>query len=276
MSNRIAALLALAGDATGELRRDAEVLLCHVLQRPRSYLYTWPEQELDPAQADAFRKVLAARREGAPVAYLTGTREFWSLALGVTHHTLIPRPETERLVEIALGLPLPDEALVVDLGTGSGAVALALASERKNWRISAVDRSEDALAVARDNAQRLGLAVRCHAGDWFTPVQDECFDLVISNPPYLDADDPHLGEGDLRFEPRDALVARGGALAAIETIANSAPAQLRAGGWLLFEHGCEQGEAVAAILREVGFSGVQTWQDMAGLDRVSGGRWETP
>ena len=171
MTNRVAALLALAGDPTGELRRDAEVLLCHVLLSPRSYLYTWPERELDPAQADAFRRLLAERRDGTPVAYLTGTREFWSLALGVTSNTLIPRPDTERLVEIALGLPLPDEAVVVDLGTGSGAVALALASERKTWRISAVDSSEDALAVARDNAQRLGLAVRCHAGDWFEPVQ---------------------------------------------------------------------------------------------------------
>lgn len=268
----VAQLLAQARDLPGdEARREAEILLGHHLGRPRSYLYAWPDAPVDAATAAGFRAALAARRRGVPLAYLLGEREFWSLPLRVGEAVLIPRADTERLVERALQLPLPAAARVIDLGTGSGAVALALASERRAWDVAAVEESAAALAVAWDNGDRLGLPVRWLQGDWFAPVAGERFDLVVANPPYLDGDDPHLARGDLRFEPRRALVASGGALAAIEAIVSAAPRRLRPGGWLLLEHGCEQGAAVRARLRAAGFGDVSTSRDLAGRERVSGG-----
>lgn len=257
-----------------ELRRDAEVLLCALLQQSRSYLYTRPEAVPDEALAAEYRRQLEARRRGVPVAYLTGVREFWSLPLSVNEHTLIPRADTERLVEVALDCALPDDAKVLDLGTGSGAIALALASERPRWQVTAVDISVEALTLARSNGDRLiSGTVRWLQGSWFEPVEGESFDLIVANPPYLDSDDPHLQEGDLRFEPRQALVAGGGALAEVDSIVEAAPAHLRVNGWLLLEHGCEQGLAVRDRLQRVGLGEVETWQDLAGLDRVSGGQW---
>jgi release factor glutamine methyltransferase len=271
---QVSELLALAARLPGEdARREAEILLCHALDKPRSYLYAFADAAVDADRAQRYREAIAERARGVPVAYLLGAREFWSLPLKVSAATLIPRADTERLVEVALQLPLPERARVVDLGTGSGAIALALAHERPAWAVTGVDASADALAVARDNGAALGLPARWLHGDWFTPLPGERFDLVAANPPYLDADDPHLAQGDLRFEPRAALVAAGEALAAIRRIVTGAGAHLAPRGWLLLEHGCEQGAAVRVLLAEAGFVGVRTWQDLAGRDRVSGGQW---
>ena len=266
-------LLRRAGELPGdEPRRDREILLGHCLDRSRTWLYAWPDAEVTEEQAARFRQLLALRRSGTPVAYLTGRREFWSLDLEVNPQTLIPRPETETLVEWALSLPLPAVAEVLDLGTGSGAIALALASERPRWRVSAVDASAGALQVARANAGRLGLQrVTFLASDWYAALAGRRFDLLVSNPPYIDPDDPHLARGDLRFEPRAALVAPGSGMADLARLAAGAPAHLRPGGWLLLEHGYGQGAPVRALLAEAGFLAVQTRRDLAGRERVSGG-----
>ena len=269
---RVAELLAEARSLTGdEPRRDAEVLLCSALDKPRSYLFAWPEAEV----AERYRDLLARRRAGEPVAYLLRRREFWSLDLEVGSDVLIPRPETELLVELALGLPLADPtAQVLDLGTGSGAIALALASERPDWRVVAVDASASAIAVAERNRRRLGLDnVDLRAGDWFAPVGDARFAIVVSNPPYLAEDDPHLARGDLRSEPRAALVADDGGLGDLRRIVEGAPAHLLAGGWILLEHGMTQGEAVRACLHARGYEAVETRSDLAGRERVTLGRW---
>lgn len=266
-------LLRCGDDLPGDsARRDAEILLGHCLDRSRSWLYTWPEREVAVAQDQQYRRLLAARRHGQPIAYLVRQREFWSLPLEVDHHTLIPRPETETLVSLALALPLPADARVLDLGTGSGAIALALASERPGWQVSAVDASAGALAVARRNAARLALQrVSFVQSDWYSAVAGERFHLLVANPPYIDAGDEHLVQGDVRFEPRTALVAADAGLADLARLVAGASAQLHAGGWLLLEHGCGQGEAVRDLLRVAGFGEVTTHNDLAGLERISGG-----
>lgn len=259
----------LPGDSPG---RDAEILLGHCLGKSRTWLYTWPDADIDEVRADSFARLLRQRRRGVPVAYLTGRREFWSLDLEVSEHTLIPRPETESLVEWALQLPLPGAASVLDLGTGTGAIALALARERPGWRVMAVDASEQALAVARRNAVRLGLAgVEFMRSDWYRAVAGRRFDLLVANPPYIDGDDEHLSRGDVRFEPRSALVAGESGLADLGALVRGAPVHLHRGGWLLLEHGCDQGGPVRGLLRECGFSAVSTRRDLAGLERASGG-----
>lgn len=271
---RVAELLARGADLPGdESRREAEVLLCAALQRPRSYLFAWPEAEVAPAIAERYERWLAARREGRPIAYLLGQREFWSLNLAVSESTLIPRADTERLVEYALGLGLPADAAVVDLGTGSGAIALALARERPQWRITAVDVSAEALAVAKANAAEHGCAqIEFCLGSWFQPIPGKDFSLIVSNPPYLAVDDPHLAQGDLRFEPPQALVAGADGLDDFRCIVDGSMTRLKPGGWLLLEHGSSQGPAVRGLLQARGFVDVVTMRDLAAHERVSAAR----
>jgi len=259
----------LPGDSAA---RDAEILLGYCLGQSRAWLYARPEAAVPEDLQRRYTELLTRRERGEPVAYLTGEREFWSLSLAVTENVLIPRPETEILVEWALSLPLPGLASALDLGTGTGAIALALASERPQWHLEAVDCSEAALAVAADNASRNGLSrVRFARSDWFSALAGRRFDLLVSNPPYVDPADPCLAQGDLRFEPRGALAAGQSGLADLARIAEAAPAHLAPGGWLLLEHGSGQGEAVRALLRAAGFDAVETRRDLAGLERVSGG-----
>ncbi|MDM3871536.1 peptide chain release factor N(5)-glutamine methyltransferase [Porticoccus sp. W117] len=251
-------------------RLDVEVLLCHLLGKDRAFLYTWPDHQLNDARLADFYAAFERRKNGEPVAYIIGQREFWSLPLEVEPSTLIPRPETELLVEVALDLPLPEKAQVLDLGTGTGAIALALASERSGWQVDAVDVVEEAVALAERNRQTLQLNnARVWQSCWFQCVTANGYHLIVSNPPYIDPQDAHLQQGDVRFEPRSALVAQQSGLADIETIIACAPGHLQPGGWLLFEHGYDQGEAVQRLLTEGGFKQVETRQDLAGNDRVS-------
>ena len=255
-------------------RADAEILLAHLLSRPRSWLYAHGEEAIPPELASRYAALLQRRVAGEPVAYLVGRREFWSLDLEVGPSTLVPRPETELVVELALErLPAASAARVIDLGTGSGAIALAVAKERPRAQLTAVDASAPALAVAQRNAARLGLAqVRFLRSDWFSAVRDEVFDCVLANPPYLAEGDPHLREDSLPFEPVLALTSGQDGFDALRRICKDAPAHLRAGGWLLFEHGLAQGPQARALLEANGFVEVQTWRDLEGRDRVSGGR----
>jgi release factor glutamine methyltransferase len=259
---------------TGSARRDTEILLCHCLEKPRAWLYTWPEKPVPAECAQRFGQLLSRRRAGQPVAYLTGTREFWSLQLAVSSATLIPRPETETMVAWALELPLPEKTQVLDLGTGSGAIALAVASERACWQVTGVDSSEEALQVARCNAVSTALEqVSFAASDWFEALRGQRFHLLLANPPYIDRDDRHLESGDVRFEPRSALVSPQGGLADLALLVAGAPEQLLNGGWLLLEHGFEQAAAVREMLLDAGFSQVSTRRDLAGQERISGGCW---
>lgn len=262
-------------------RADAEILLAHVLGKARSYFVAWPEARLSAQDVAIFEALIARRAVGEPVAYLIGSRGFYGLDLAVSPAVLIPRPETELLVEAALArLPPPGAAAVcrvADLGTGSGAIALALASEiqsgRKDAQVVAVDVSPDALAQARANAARLGLAVDFRLGDWCGGLADEVFDMIVSNPPYIRADDAHLTQGDVRFEPALALASGADGLDAIRAIIACAPAHLKPGGWLLFEHGYDQAEAVAGLLRAAGWQTVASLIDLQGHARVTLGQW---
>jgi release factor glutamine methyltransferase len=255
-------------------RLDAEVLVMYACGLNRTELLTRAESPLTPAQSIHVEALIARRGAGEPVAYITGRREFWSLDLGVTRATLIPRPDTETLVEQALAL-IPDDASwrVADLGTGSGAIALALAHERPRCRIVATDISAPALAVARGNATRLGLhTVEWRQGSWQEPLGDECFDMIVSNPPYVRDDDPHLDQGDLRFEPAGALRAGHDGLDALRHLAHYTRPHLRPGGWLLLEHGYDQGAAVRQLLADAGYADVQTHIDYGGQERLTQAR----
>ncbi|HEY3645266.1 MAG TPA: peptide chain release factor N(5)-glutamine methyltransferase [Gammaproteobacteria bacterium] len=253
---------------------DAELLLAHVLGADRSHLRAHPEARLDASQAQRYAELVEARRRGEPIAYLTGEREFWSLRLKVTPATLIPRPETELLVEQALALiPAGADWQIADLGTGSGAIALAIAKERPRCRVSAVDVSADALAVARDNAQRLHIAnLEFLEGDWFAPLAARRFQMIVSNPPYVSIGDPHLAKGDLRFEPARALSSGGDGLEDIRRIAASAPAHLQPDGYLLLEHGFEQAASVRELLQGSGFTDARSVRDLGSHERISLGR----
>lgn len=253
-------------------RFDAEVLLAHVLESTRTFLYANPELELPQVRSDAFKKLLKLRVQGQPVAYLTGNIEFWSLPLKVSPAVLIPRPETELLVETVLEkIPPGVDWRLADIGTGSGAIALALASERDKCEIHATDISPAALDIARGNAKQLGFKqVHFHHGSWTDPLKGK-FHLIASNPPYVCSNDPHLEQGDLRFEPRVALTPGGDGLDAIREITRLAQPILVDGGWLVFEHGWNQGPEVRQIMQDSGFADLRTIRDLQGLDRVTVG-----
>ncbi|WP_148610441.1 peptide chain release factor N(5)-glutamine methyltransferase [Aeromonas sobria] len=259
-------------------RADADVLLCHLLACRRSYLMTWPERELDAAQQVTLQGWLDRRLAGEPIAHLVGEREFWSLPLKVSPATLIPRPDTEVLVEQALTKIPQGPCAVLDLGTGTGAIALALKSERPEVDVWAVDRMADAAALARENSAALGLPIEVRDGSWFEPLgepdRDKTprFAVIVSNPPYIDGADPHLEQGDVRFEPRSALVADEAGLADIRHIVAHAPAYLLTDGWLLLEHGWDQGAAVRQLLGDSGYREVATVRDYGDNDRVTLGR----
>lgn len=261
---------------SGSPRLDAEVLLAEVLGKTRTFLYTWPEHVLSESEQMLYQQWLSRRAEGEPIAYILQRREFWSLPLEVSTATLIPRPDTEVLVEHVLAI-IAEQGLsaarILDLGTGTGAIALALASELPQAQVTAVDFNAQAVTLAQRNGQRLGIQNACFLqSDWYQAVQGR-FDVIVSNPPYIDHQDQHLHEGDVRFEPRTALVAEEHGLADLFAIASAAPNYLSENGWLLLEHGWQQAEALRRHLGDVGFHSVFTIQDYAGHDRVSGGQW---
>lgn len=259
---------------SGTARLDAELLLLAVLKQSRVYLYSHSEEKLARRDLDEFCRLLARRSKGEPVAHILQCREFWSLPFKVTSDTLIPRPETEKLVELALQLALPEQAKVLDLGAGTGAIACALAAEKKQWSVLAVEQSEAALAVLSDNVKNLALRnVSILQSDWFQAISPQSFDLIVSNPPYIAGDDPHLEQGDLRFEPRAALVSGSDGLTAMRHITEVSPRYLNSGGWLLLEHGYNQGCAVHSLMLEAGFAGVELCLDWSGHQRVTMGRW---
>ena len=254
-------------------RLDAELLLAAALGKSRSYLHTWPEKIVSSESALTFAEYLLRRRAGEPVAYILGQQGFWKLDLEVAPHTLIPRPDTELLVETALDLLPASPARVLDLGTGSGAIALALASERPAWHITAVDRVLEAVALAERNRQRLQLEnVHVLTSHWFSALDGQRFDLIISNPPYIAAGDVHLGQGDVRFEPESALVAGVDGLDDIREIIQAAPQHLNAGGQLMLEHGYDQAAAVRQLLLDAGFEQVESRKDLGTHERITLGR----
>ncbi len=254
-------------------RRDAEILLEHVTGKARTYILAFGETELTADQQAQLDLLLARRKNGEPVAHLVGEREFWSLPLYVSAATLIPRPDTECLVEQALARLPATPARILDLGTGTGAIALALASERPDCQVTAVDVMPDAVALAQRNLERLGLPnVTVLHSSWFSALADRQFELIVSNPPYIDEADPHLAEGDVRFEPRSALVAADQGLADLNHIITQSRQHLVSGGWLLLEHGWSQGEAVRALFLQAGFERVETCRDYGGNERLTLGK----
>lgn len=260
--------------ASPTARLDAELLLAAALGKSRSYLRTWPEHEPTAEQLAAFEQMLERRRCGEPVAYILGHQGFWSLELMVAPHTLIPRPDTELLVEAALQLAPATPRRVLDLGTGTGAIALALACERGGWRVLGVDRVAEAVELAERNRLRLGLDnAEFRRSSWFAALAGERFDLVLSNPPYIAANDRHLGEGDVRFEPASALVSGADGLDDIRQIVAEAPRHLQPGGWLLLEHGFDQAGAVRALLSATGFVAVESRRDLGDHERITLGQW---
>ena len=252
---------------------DAEWLLAAALGKAPSYLRTWPEREVSTECEARYLADLERRRQGEPVAYILGRQGFWSLELEVAPHTLIPRPDTELLVETALQLLPASPANLLDLGTGTGAIALALAAERPAWQVTGVDRVAEAVALAQRNAARLKLANTAFLQScWFSEITGQRFQLIVSNPPYIPASDPHLQQGDVRFEPGSALVSGEDGLDDIRQIVAQAPDFLEQGGWLLLEHGYDQPTQVRALLSERGFVDVESRQDYGGHARISLGR----
>lgn len=254
---------------------DAEVLLCHCLQKPRSFLRTWPEHQPSKPQLECFQNLIEQRSQGQPVAYLTGLREFWSREFCVTPDVLIPRPDSELLIELGLELlPQDSPCKVLDLGTGSGILALTLAAERPLADVIASDFSVSALQVARHNAEHLAINnVRFHQAHWLNDLDETGFDLIVSNPPYIAEDDPHLQQGDVRFEPQSALVSPNNGLRDIGIIVEASRRHLRVGGSLLIEHGYNQLQPVQAIFSRHGYSRILTYRDLSGNPRVTSARW---
>lgn len=257
-----------------EARLEAQILLCQALGATRAWLLAHTADQPNPAQIGRYQALLKRRFAGEPVAYILGKREFYGLEFKVTPAVLIPRPETELLVDLALArIPQDASCRVLDLGTGSGAVAVAIASHRPQAKITAVDRSPEALDVARENVKKLETEnVRLLQSDWFDALAGEKFDLIVSNPPYVAAADPHLQQGDLRFEPAAALASGTDGLDAIRKIVAGAPVHLESGGWLLFEHGYDQGERCRELMAQGGFREISTTDDLAGIPRVTCGR----
>ena len=262
-------------NSSDSAKLDSQVLLSFVLHKPISYLFTWPEYELSELQEQQFQQLLKRRLNGEPIAYLVGEKEFWSLTLNVAPSTLIPRPDTETLVELVLTNHGDANLSCLDLGTGTGAIALALASERKNWLIHAVDYHDDAVLLAQKNAQQNQLKqVEIYQSDWFSQVTNsQGFDIIVSNPPYIDENDHHLSEGDVRFEPLSALVAKEQGYADISHIVEHARSYFTKHGYLYIEHGFEQAQQVQAIFNQYGYQQVQTQQDLAGNDRITYGQY---
>ncbi|WP_024298676.1 peptide chain release factor N(5)-glutamine methyltransferase [Methylomicrobium lacus] len=266
--------VSMLSDSSDSAALDAEILLCLALDKPRSHLRAWPERKPEADRIKHFQTLLQQRRQGAPVAYLTGRREFWSRDFRVTPDVLIPRPETELLIEISLTLlPQDQPAKIIDLGTGSGIIAITLAKELPQAEVTAADLSLAALEIAKHNAAAHAAEhIRFLHSNWFASAPKEKFDLVISNPPYIAENDDHLGRGDVRFEPRTALTAPQQGLADIQTIAGDARDYLKTGGHLLIEHGYDQEQAVQSIFRELGYDSVQTYKDLSGQPRATYGR----
>jgi len=254
-----------------QARLDAEVLLAHVLDKPRVYLHTWPEAELSQDQKLQFLSMIRQRAAGQPVAYLTGQREFWSLNFAVTSDSLIPRPETELLVERTLALLPENETLrIADLGTGSGAIAIALAHERRHWRLYAIDRSLQCVKLAQSNSRRLDVDNLCFINaDWSKALANQCFDAIVANPPYIADRDPHLRQGDVRFEPASALTSGPQGLDDLRRLTKDAPRVLKPGGWIVLEHGMDQANNIRKLLNNIAFKNIATARDPAGLERVS-------
>ena len=256
---------------------DCELLLCHALEVDRTWLRTWPENQVSANQQILFESLLDQRINGTPIAYLIGSRGFWSMDLHVSSDTLIPRSETELLVEIALNLNIPSKACGLDLGTGSGAIALALASERLDMQWTAVDSHQGAVKLAQKNCDQQQLTnVHIFQSYWFDAIKspNNKFDLIVSNPPYIAADDPHLSMGDVRFEPSTALVSGVDGLDDIKIIVSQSANYLNSSGWLILEHGYNQGRLVRELLLAAGFSQVVTKQDYNNLDRITLGQWQ--
>lgn len=266
-----AAIQRLAGH-TPSPRVDAEILFCHVLRCSTVRLRLDTEQPVDIATQQRLDHLIGRRLAGEPVAYLIGERGFWTLDLGVDARALIPRPETELLVERTLHILPRASARVADLGTGTGAIALALASERPGWKITAIERDPDTLALARRNGIRLQLGVDWRQGDWLQPLAGERMDLIVANPPYIAEGDSHLDQGDLRFEPRHALASGADGLDALRIIIRDAPRHLRRNGWLLLEHGYDQQAPVQELMRRQGFQDISTHKDLGGQPRVTEGK----
>jgi release factor glutamine methyltransferase len=252
---------------------DVELLICFVIDKPRTYLLTWPEKILSLAQTTQFTELLLRRIQGEPIAYIVKIREFWSLPLQVSPATLIPRPDTEVLVELVLNNHSDENLNCLDLGTGTGAIALALASEKGRWQIDAIDFSHDAVTLAKTNASNLNLAqVNIFQSDWFSAVtEDKHYDVIVSNPPYIDEQDQHLVQGDVRFEPKTALVAADNGLADIKIIVSQARNYFNKLGYLYIEHGFEQSIAVQELLAKNGYEKIQTFKDYNDNDRISCG-----
>lgn len=255
---------------------DAEVLLSHVLKKNRSYLRAWPETNLNAVQLSQFQDLIQQRQAGHPIAYLTGTREFWSREFLVTPEVLIPRPDTECLIDLALSLiPADSDYTIADLGTGSGIIAITLAAERPQSQVTACDLSATALAIATENAKRHQINnIHFYQSDWFASLPKQTFQIILSNPPYIAADDPHLQQGDVRFEPSSALIAEQRGLSDIQSIAEQAKDWLEINGHLLVEHGYDQEEAVQQIFNNAGYANVQTYRDLSGQPRVTYGKRE--
>lgn len=253
---------------------EAQVLLCHCLGKDRSWLYAWPEYELENEPLEQFLSLVNQRIKGAPIAYITGTREFWSMPLQVNKHTLIPRPDTEILVEYVLNNTPESPIKALDLGTGTGAIALALAKEHPRWQISATDISKEALATATQNADKLRLKnIQFFQGHWFEALPSGSeFEVIVSNPPYIRENDEHLKQGDLRYEPISALASGEDGLNDIRQIVKNAHYYLKNNGLLVIEHGYDQAKEVREILRKAGMRDVFSQQDYAGNDRISGAK----